>query len=74
MTEILSGCKKDDKVFDILIEQFVKNVDKTPIYSGYLAKFGDERAIPFLMERIEREDVSYADFEELNYEDEDFDV
>ncbi len=67
MTEILSGCNNDDKVFDILIEQFVKNEDKTPIYSGYLAKFGDERAIPFLMERIEREDISYADFEELRF-------
>ena len=67
LTEILSGCQKDDKVFDILIEQFAKNLDKIPIYSGYLAKFGDERAVPFLMTQIEREDISYADFEELRF-------
>lgn len=67
LTEILSGCKKDDKVFDILIEQFAKNQDKIPIYAGYLAKYGDERALAFLMAQIEREDISYADFEELRF-------
>ncbi len=67
LTEILSGCKKDDKVFDILIEQFAKNQDKIPIYAGYLAKYGDERALTFLMAQIERQDISYADFEELRF-------
>ena len=67
LCEILSGCKKDDKVFDILIEQFAKNQDKIPIYASYLAKFGDERALPFLMTAIEDEKISYADFEELRF-------
>ncbi len=67
LTEILSGCKKDDKVFDILIEQFAKNQDKIPLYAGYLAKYGDERALTFLMAEIERQDISYADFEELRF-------
>ena len=67
LTEILSGCKKDDKVFDILVEQFVKNQDKIPIYAGYLAKYGDERALAFLMAEIEKENISYADFEELRF-------
>ena len=54
-------------MFDILIEQFAKNQDKIPIYAGYLAKYGDERALAFLMAQIEREDISYADFEELRF-------
>lgn len=67
LTEILSECKNDDRVFDLLIEQFAKNLNKIPIYSSYLAKFGDDRAIPFLISQIEKEDISYADFEELRF-------
>ena len=67
LTEILSGCKNDDRVFDILIEQFAKNENKIPIYAGYLAKYGDDRALPFLLAQIEKEKISYADFEELRF-------
>lgn len=67
LTEILSGCKNDDRVFDILVAEFMKRQDNVPIYAGYLAKYGDERALPFLMASIEREDISYADFEELRF-------
>ncbi len=67
LTEILSGCKNDDRVFDILVEQFAKNQDKIPIYASYLAKYGDDRALPFLLAEIEKEKISYADFEELRF-------
>ena len=67
LSEILSTCEKEDKVFDILINQFVKNPKKIPMYAGYLSKYGDQRALPFLMTQIEREDIAYADFEELRF-------
>ena len=67
LSEILSTCQKEDKIFDILINQFIKNPKKIPIYAGYLSKYGDQRALPFLMTQIEREDISYADFEELRF-------
>lgn len=67
LSEILSGCKKDDRVFNLLTLQFVKNLDKIPLYASYLSKYGDERALPFLMAQIEREDITYADFEELRF-------
>ena len=67
LTEILAGCKKDDRVFDILIAEFARHTDNIPLYAGYLAKYGDERAIPFLTVEIEREKISYADFEELRF-------
>ncbi len=67
LSEILSMCEKEDKIFDILINQFVKNPSKIPIYAGYLSKYGDQRALPFLMTQIEREDITYADFEELRF-------
>lgn len=67
LTEILSKTEKDDRVFDILIEQFAKHQDEIPLYAGYLARYGDERALPFLMTAIENEKVSYSDFTELKF-------
>lgn len=67
LTEILSNCKNDDRVFDILIAEFMKHQENVPVYANYLAKYGDERALPFLTASIEREKISYADFEELRF-------
>lgn len=67
LTEILSNCKNDDRVFDILVEQFVKHKENVPLYASYLSKYGDERAIPFLVQAIEAEKISYADFEEIRF-------
>ena len=67
LTEILSHAKKDDRIFNILIEEFVKNSDNIPLYAGYLASYGDERALPFLEATIEGDKINYADFEELRF-------
>lgn len=66
-TEILSHASKDDKVFEILINEFIMNPKEIPVYAGYLAKYGDERALPFLMTAIENDKINYADFEELRF-------
>ena len=50
-----------------LIEQFEKNQDNIPLYSSYIAKYGDERALPLLLKTIENEKLNYADFEELRF-------
>ena len=67
LTEILAGCSHDDRVFNILIEQFVKNPNNLALNANYLAKYGDERALAFLMTAIEEEKISYADFQELRF-------
>ena len=67
LTEILSNCKNDDRVFNILVEQFAKHSENMPLYANYLAKYGDERALPFLLTAIEDEKIKYADFEELRF-------
>ncbi len=67
LTEILSNCKDDDRVFDILMQEFVKHQDELPVYASYLSKYGDDRAIPLLKTAIENEKISYADFEELRF-------
>lgn len=67
LTEILSNCSKDDRVFDILIAEFTKHQNNIPLYASFLSRFGDDRAIPFLLNSIENEKISYADFEELRF-------
>lgn len=68
LAEILSHVtKKSDKIFDILVEEFVKHQDKIPVYASYLSRYGDERALPFLKTAIEAKNISYADFEELRF-------
>lgn len=67
LTQILSYAPQQDGIFDILIEEFVKNQDNIPLYAGYLAKYGDERALPFLLTAIEGEKINYFDFEELRF-------
>lgn len=69
IAEVLSHVskKRNDKIFDILVNAFTECGDKVSQYSGYLARYGDERAIPFLTAAIENEKISYADFEELRF-------
>ena len=67
LTEILSNCKNDEKVFEILVSEFLANQNQIPTYANYLAKYGDERALPVLMQAIENEKITYADFEELRF-------
>ena len=37
-----------------------------PLYAGYLASYGDDKALPYLLEEIEK-DVGYIAFQELKY-------
>lgn len=68
LVEILSYVKlKDDKIFDVLVKEFARHEKEIPFYVNLLARYGDERAVPFIERVIEREDVSYADFEELRF-------
>lgn len=67
IAEILSRAGKDDAVFNILVEEFVKHGENIPLYASYLSRYGDERAIPFLSTAAENDKISYADFEELRF-------
>lgn len=70
LAEILSGTKKvagEDAVFDVLVAEFLKHGENVPLYASYLARYGDERALPFLNAAAENEKLNYADFEELRF-------
>ncbi len=67
LVEILSYAKSDERVFDILIKEFTIHQDEIPVYAGYLARYGDDKALPFLYTAIENEKLNYQEFEELSF-------
>lgn len=68
MLEILSRCViKDDKIFDILVKEFRSDPDNVPMHASYLAAYGDERALPYLMDKIDEEGISFIEYQELKY-------
>lgn len=68
MLEILSRCViRDDAVFKILIDEFRTDADNIPMLASYLAAYGDERALPYLLDKIDEEGISFVEFQELKY-------
>ena len=67
MLEVLSRVKeRDEKVFEVLLSAFREGED-LPMRASYLAAYGDSRALPVLLERIEGEDINFLEFRELKY-------
>ncbi|MBQ8229283.1 MAG: hypothetical protein IJZ32_01145 [Clostridia bacterium] len=67
MLEILSRVKeRTDEVYETLLSAF-RTGDNVPMHASYLAAYGDERALPYLMERIEDRTIGFVEFQELKY-------
>ena len=68
MLEILSRVKeRDEEVFALLCKAFENEPQKSEIRASYLASYGDERALPLLMKRIENREIGFVEFQELKY-------
>lgn len=68
MCEILSNSVvKDDRILETLLKEFRCDVDNIPLHASYLAAYGDERALPYLLNKIDEEGISYIDFRELKF-------
>lgn len=67
MLEILSRVsKRDDRVFNVLLNEF-RGGEDVPLHAGYLAAYGDERALPYLLKKIDEDDITYVEYQELKY-------
>ena len=67
MLEILSRAKiRDEKIYEILLSAFVSG-ENTAVRAGYLAAYGDERALEKLLEKIEDRSIGFVEFQELKY-------
>ena len=68
MLEIMSRVIfRSDEIYRILLDEFISAGEKTPIRASYLAAYGDTRALPVLMERIEDRSIGFVEFQELKY-------
>ncbi len=68
MLEILSRSKeRDEEVFSLLLSAFREGGEEMPMRASYLAAYGDARALPALMEEIDRDDINFLEFQELRY-------
>ncbi len=68
MLEILSRCKeRDDAVFEVLLNAFRTSGEELPMRASYLAAYGDVRALPTLLEAIDRDDINFLEYQELKY-------
>lgn len=68
MLEILSRVRaRDERVFEILMREFQESDDNMPMRASYLAAYGDERALPVLLDVIDRDDINFLEYQELKY-------
>ena len=69
MLEILSRVKaREDKVYEALLNAFITAEDcERPMRASYLAAYGDERALPHLLRKIEDRSIGFVEFQELKY-------
>lgn len=68
MLEIMSrSVVKRDDVFDILIKEFRGDIDNVPMHASYLAAYGDERALEYLLDKIDEEGISFIEYRELKF-------
>ena len=61
---ILVNSKGDDRIFTRILSAF-QAADDVALTAAYFGKYGDERALPFLREKIESEEINYVEFTEL---------
>ncbi|MDE5766661.1 MAG: hypothetical protein K2I17_05800 [Clostridia bacterium] len=67
MLEILSRCViRDDQIFNILIKEF-RTGDDVPMHASYIAAYGDERALEYLLDKIDEEGITFIEYQELKY-------
>ncbi len=67
--EILSRTqKRDDRVYQALLGAFRNGEEEeVPLYAGYLAAYGDERALPELLKKIDEPEIGFVTFQELKF-------
>lgn len=63
--DILSNYHGDDRIFALLMERFAHCEERRALFASYLAKFGDDRALPALTEAAMDDRTHYLDYVEI---------
>lgn len=64
--DILSNFPGVEEGFALLLERFEHCEDRRALFASYLAKYGDDRALPVLRRAAEDPHVNYLDFVEIS--------
>ena len=65
LLEVLSHFPGNELVFKLALKLFRERKERRALFAGYLAKLGDDRALPDLMAAAEEEKVPYLTFIEI---------
>lgn len=63
--DILSNYPGEEKTFQLLLERFEHCDDRHALFASYLAKFGDDRALPVLLAAALDDATNYLDYVEI---------
>lgn len=63
--DVLSNYPGDERIYELMIERFVTRDERRALFASYLAKLGDERAIPMLKWAAQSPDINYLDYVEV---------
>ena len=63
--DVLSNYPGDERIYELMIERFVTRDERRALFASYLAKLGDELAIPMLKEAAQSPDITYLDYVEV---------
>lgn len=65
MLEVLSNFPGNEQVFKLALRLFEETTSKKALFAGYLAKLGDDRALPALEKAAADDKTGYVDYIEL---------
>ena len=65
LLEVLSHFPGNDLIYKLAIKLFKERKERRALFAGYLAKLGDDRALPELMAAAEEEKLPYLTFIEI---------
>ena len=63
--DILSNYPGDERIFALLMERFETCEERRALFASYLAKLGDDRALPVLMNAAQDDRINYLDYVEI---------
>ena len=62
---MLSHFPGNEQIFKLAMRLFEERKEKRALFAGYLAKLGDDRALPALIQAAEAPDLPYLTFIEI---------
>ena len=63
--DLLCNCPGDGRVYEAVMDAFLKTEDKYALYASFLGKLGDDRAIPALTKALDEPELNYLDYLEI---------